>query len=113
MHSYVITVSDLSMQSQEGDVKTMPAPSYIPLDGSQGQCQSSVPRYISRLHRQNSNNYYNRTKRKRDSSSSSGGNGNSLGNRGGGGGGVDPTGGTANLPPWSDPLYPYSRGTLG
>lgn len=94
-------------------MKTMPAPSYIPLDGSQGQCQSSVPRYISRLHRQNSNNYYNRTKRKRDSSSSSGGNGNSLGNRGGGGGGVDPTGGTANLPPWSDPLYPYSRGTLG
>ena len=82
------------MQTVKGDVATMPAPAFIPLD------LSAV--HHARPHRQHGN-YYNRTKRKRDSSSQSG--------RSSSPGPAEPS--PANLPPWSDPLYPYSRGTVG
>jgi len=107
------------MQNLDGDVKTMPAPSYIPLEGHPGRT-SPGQRYINRPYRhQNSSNYYNRTKRKRDSSSCSTGNysGRSDSPRTSTQSSPQNKANTndigANLPPWSDPLYPYSRGTLG
>jgi len=106
------------MQNLDGDVKTMPAPSYIPLEGLPGR-NSPGPRYLHRAQRhQNGSNYYNRTKRKRDSSSCSTGtySGRSDSPRTSIQASLHKPNTNAivtNLPPWSDPLYPYSRGTLG
>jgi len=104
-----------------GVVKSQPAPSYIPLGCGVTNGVSHMlppggePRhpYIPRHHQKGSkgvgaNNYYNRTKRKRDSSSCSSGLGGSPCST------PHPQNGVpANLPPWSDPLYPYSRGIIG
>eukprot|EP00092_Neocalanus_flemingeri_P101775 GFUD01130119.1.p1 GENE.GFUD01130119.1~~GFUD01130119.1.p1 ORF type:complete len:436 (+),score=57.99 GFUD01130119.1:50-1357(+) len=106
------------MQNLDGDVKTMPAPSYIPLEGLGGR-NSPGPRYINRPHRhQNASTYYNRTKRKRDSSSCSTGNYSGRSDSPRTSSQASPQKSNTNtivtnLPPWSDPLYPYSRGTLG
>lgn len=107
------------IQIEGGVVKGPPAPSYIPLGSRVNNGVSHIlppgveprPAYLPRHHQKGSqgggaNNYYNRTKRKRDSSSC------------GVGGSPCSTphpqnGLPANLPPWSDPLYPYSRGIIG
>ena len=77
-----------------GAVKTLAAPSYLPLEvgGGRGQHRPYRHQYPS--------NHYNRTKRKRDSSSCSNGavRSNSPG---------------TSLPPWTDPIYPYSKGIIG
>jgi len=113
------------MQQVQPDKRTFNAPTFIPLEGggplvaggrgTVSELRGDRPGHAYRHHRQNCSNYYNRTKRKRESSSCSNGN---LSTRGGGDG--DKTkpleNGTVehvDLPPWVDPLYPYSRGIIG
>ena len=88
------------MQTETGSLKTMPAPSYIPLDG-----RSQIRQGHNRHYRQQyPSNHYNRTKRKRDSSSGS--NGNTSGRS-------DSPGEGMVVPPWADPVYPYTKGIIG
>ena len=99
-HQKVIIVLPRIMQQETGSLKTMPAPSYIPLNGQQGPVRTVHNRGYRH---QYPSNHYNRTKRKRDSSSGSNG---YSSNR-------SQSPGTASLPPWGDPLYPYTKGIIG
>ena len=85
----------------EGDVRTMPAPSYIPLGETLLNANTRNP--YRHTHRQTSqgSNYYSKTKRKRDSSSCSGRSDS------------PPSADVPAPPPWHNPVYPYSRGIIG
>ena len=107
----VISSSDRRMQGGDGDVKTMPAPRYIPLGDPTKVllCNGGAPPGLAhrnpyRAHRQTSqgSNYYSKTKRKRDSSSCSGRS-------------ESPKNGetVSPPPPWHNPTYPYTRGIIG
>ena len=86
------------MQQESGSLKTLPAPSYIPLDG-----RNHLRGVQSRPYRhQYPSNHYNRTKRKRESSSS---NGHTTTRS------DSPP--IQGLPPWADPVYPYTKGIIG
>jgi len=87
------------MQVETGSVKTLQAPSYIPLDRRQIR-----PNHARHYRHNYPSNHYNPTKRKRDSSSGSNGNAPSARS-------VSP--GAASLPPWADPVYPYTKGIIG
>jgi len=89
------------MQTESGSLKTMQAPSYIPLDGR----VQMRPGHNRHYRQQYPSNHYNRTKRKRDSSSGS--NGGSVPTR------SDSPGEGLALPPWADPVYPYTKGIIG
>lgn len=109
------------MQQVQTDKRTLNA-AFIPLEGGgplvaggRGTVAElrDKPGHTYRQHRQYCSNYYNRTKRKRESSSCSNGN---CSNRAEGEKGkpvVNGTGELEDLPPWVDPLYPYSRGIIG